>query len=113
MIELKFAPGDKPEIPAGVQRTFIIVTRNKDGKEFCFPAHYLNAFPLEYEEDCEDRGCPKDEEHGDGCPTTGWFYDESNFEYENCYHPISAEVLAWAAVPKAADVIASLQPVTV
>lgn len=109
---LKFVQGNTPEVKAGGMDTFIIVSRNKEGRDFCYPAYYLNAYPLNYEEDCADRGCPKDANHEDGCPTTGWFYDESNFEYDNCYHSIAAEVLAWAPLPKAADVLASLQPQT-
>lgn len=98
---LTFYPG-LPELKKGALGTFIIWTRNKDGREAVFPAYYLNAHPLNYEEDCAERGCPKGEEHEDGCPTTGWFYDESNFESDNCYHPISADVLAWAALPTVA-----------
>lgn len=112
MISLTFKTDPVPDVKAGNLGTFIIVTRNKEGRGSCFPAYYLNAYPLQYDEDCAERGCPKDEVHEDGCPTTGWFYDESNFEYDNCYHSISADVIAWASLPKAVDVLASLQPVT-
>lgn len=109
MIQLDFKTSGVPEVKEGGQGIFIIVTRNKDGKCFCYPAYYLNAMPLEYQDDCADRGCTHPENE-DGCPTTGWFYDESNFEYDNCFHPIDDEVLAWAPVPKAADVLAALPP---
>ena len=106
---LKFKLGNVPDdIHDGQLGTYIIMTRNKDGRENVFPAYYLNAHPLEYQDTCEERGCPKDENHDDGCPTTGWFYDESNFEYDNCYHSISAEVIAWAALPSVAEVKSSI-----
>jgi hypothetical protein len=112
MIEVKFTLGNVPPTPAGDMDTYIIMTRNKDNREAVFPAYYLNAYPLNYDEPCEDRGCPKDAEHEDGCPTTGWFYDESNFEYDNCYHSISAEVIAWAHLPSLEAVKGSLQLAT-
>jgi hypothetical protein len=99
---LLFRDGSEiPDVRKGSYETFIVVTENADGKHFCFPADYLNAFPLEYSE-CQ---CKGEEEHGEGCPTTGWFYNNSNYEYEDCFHPISARLLRWAPIPKAAEVL--------
>lgn len=106
---LKFIVGNVPEIKSGDMDTFIIMTRSKEGRQAVFPAYYLNAYPLNYDDPCDERGCPKDAEHEDGCPTTGWFYDESNFEYDNCYHSISAEVIAFASLPTVEDVKSSIE----
>lgn len=98
---------DIPSVKVGSLGTFLILTQNKDGKRHVIPAYYLNACRLEYEEPCDKHGC--NGEHDDnGCPTTGWFYDESNFEYDNCYHPIRAEVLAHAPLPSVQSVEAML-----
>lgn len=105
MIALEFKTEGTPEIAHGAMKGFVVMTRNKEGREAVFYAYYLNAHALEYDDGCDEkRGCPKDAEHSDGCPTTGWFYDESNFDYENCYHPLNADVVAWAALPIVADV---------
>jgi len=95
-----------PDTAPGTMVTCIILTKAATGRDWTMPAYYLNAYPLEYE-DCV---CNSHEDHGenDGCPTTGWFYDESNFDYENCYHPVTGTVVAWAKIPSAEDVIASL-----
>lgn len=104
-MELKFTPAATlPEVAAGDNKIFIILTEHENGKRFVLPAYYLNRFPLEYE-DCK---CDTDKDHDDGCPTTGWFYDESNFEYEHCYWKVTGTVLAWAPLPTAADVQAAL-----
>lgn len=108
VVSLNFVTGSVPEVRKANMEFFVILTKNEDGNWHCFTAYYLNAYPLNYEESCEERGCQKDESHEDGCPTTGWFYDESNFEYEHCYNKISGEVLAYAPLPSAEDVKASL-----
>lgn len=110
MIGLAFKMEGVPEVKSGSMKGFVVLTRHKDSRETVFYAYYLNALPLEYEDGCDEkRGCQKDDEHPDGCPTTGWFYDESNFEYENCYHPITAtEVIAWAALPTVDEVKAAI-----
>jgi hypothetical protein len=86
-----------PDIAAGSMRCFIaLMVSRHSGKDCILPLYYLNGYPLEYEEcQCGDNA----DAHDDGCPTTGWFYDESNFDYENCYHPIAGEVVAWAELP--------------
>jgi len=103
-VGLVFTQDGAPEVPKGSHRTFIIMARHREGKEYVTPAYYLNAFPLEYD-DCI---CGSEDDHEDGCPTTGWFYDESNFEYQNCYWAIEGKVLAWAPIPSAEDVKAIL-----
>lgn len=35
------------------------------------------------------------------------FHDESNFEYDNCYHAVIGTVLLWAPIPKAAEILAA------
>lgn len=108
-IEIEFVTEAVPPVKPGHMELFIVAGVSKEGRKTCYPAYYLNAYPLEYQDDCEERGCPKDQNHDDGCPTTGWFYDESNFEYDNCYHPINGDVIAWATWPDRNVVHAALQ----
>lgn len=96
-VALQFVLGAEPPVESGGLKCFLVHTRGEEGREAVIPAYYLNAFPLEYEE-CI---CKADTDHEDGCPTTGWFYDQSNFEYDNCYHKLSVEVISWALIPKA------------
>ena len=100
-LDIYFIKGSEPLCMEGDMRCLLAVVRGKDGRVRTIPAYYLNRYPLEYQDPCDERGCPKDENHEDGCPTTGWFYDESNFEYDHCYHPLGGEVIAWAALPSA------------
>lgn len=64
-----------------------------------YAAYYLNNYLLDRDGGC-DKCSDSSVDHSDGCPTTGWFYDESNFDYDNCYHPINSEVLEWAVIPQ-------------
>lgn len=107
-IALDFHTGDEtPDVKRGSYAGFIVVTENDNGKHFAFAGYYLNAYPLDYGDSCpKGDGCQGDG-CDDGCPTTGWFYDESNFEYENCYYPISTKVVRWAPIPKADAILAS------
>ena len=93
---LEFQTGT-PDIAKGSMRRFIaLIVSKHSGKDYVSPLYYLNGYPLEYEE-CI---CGADSDaHDDGCPTTGWFYDESNFDYENCYHPVPGDVVSWAELP--------------
>jgi hypothetical protein len=93
-----------PIVKDGSLRSFIVMTRGKT-KEHVFAAYYLNRYPLEYDPDCV---CKNEDDHEDGCPTTGWFYDNSNFEYDNCYHALEGEVIAWAELPTPGTVKAAL-----
>lgn len=92
-----------PIVATGNCRIFLALMVGKHtGKDIVLPLYYLNAMPLEMDE------CKCSEEHDEGCPTTGWFYDESNFEYEHCYYRAEGEVVAWAELPSGADVRALL-----
>lgn len=93
---LEFQTGT-PGIAKGSMRRFIaLIVSKHSGKDYVSPLYYLNGYPLEYEE-CI---CGADSDaHDDGCPTTGWFYDESNFDYESCYHPVPGDVVSWAELP--------------
>lgn len=66
----------------------------KDSKR-AIPAYYLNEYPLE-------------DECGGENNKTGWFYDESNFEWDDCYYPIEGDVIAYAPMPSAEAVHAAL-----
>lgn len=96
-----------PDVPAGRMRAMIVASRSShDGQISTFCGYYLNGYLLDYQgEKCsqcpgqdKDGCCPKDL-LGE-CPTTGWFYDESNFEYDNCYHRIEGAILAFAEIPQ-------------
>lgn len=99
--EIEFKDGI-PDVHSGQKVQVLIATKSKhDGQIRTFAAYYLNEYPLEYEDGCKLCQSGDDShENLDGCPTTGWFYDESNFEYDNCYHPIYGDVLKWASIPK-------------
>lgn len=109
-VTLDFHAADTtPDVPRGQMKACIIMMRSRHtGKNFTMPAYYLNAYPLEFEDGCGDEKC--EDEHDDGCPVSGWFYDNANFEYENCYYRIEGECLAWALIPGAATVEAALHP---
>lgn len=104
MTTLIFRDGT-PDIKLGTMEDYIVVTENEKGGKYAYAAYYLNAYPLERDE-CTCR----EGEHDDGCPATGWFHDNSNWEYDNCYFEISAKVLCWAPIPSAADIVASRSP---
>jgi hypothetical protein len=97
-----------PEVTEGKLRTFIVSVRNKEGRVHTFCAHYLNQYPLYSEDGCGE--CPDDDSHADGCPETGWYYDESNFEYDHCYWRVRGEVIEWAAMPCHPDAKKELNP---
>lgn len=106
-VTLTFVSGRLPEVLPGNMKLVIAAGISPEGTKTCFPAYYLNAYPLEYTDSCEERGCTHPETE-DGCPTTGWFYEESNFEYETCYHPVRGEVIAWAVWPDRESVHAAI-----
>ena len=75
-ITLDFQDGDKPDVKPGHTGYFFVRCRSSyDGKIRVFGAHYLNAFPLHYEDGCSKCGDLAEDEcpavNGDGCPTTG------------------------------------------
>lgn len=101
-----FRPGVAPEIPRGTERSFIVaVRRARNGKTYSFPAIYLNAYPLLYESgDCpKGNGCAGDG-CDDGCPTTGWYSESSDGDYDSNYTRLHLdagdEFLAWSAIPQ-------------
>jgi hypothetical protein len=100
-VALEFKAGSEvPDVARGNMEACIIMMRSRHtGKNFTMPAYYLNSYPLEFEDGCGDPNC--EDMHDDGCPVTGWFYDNANFEYENCYYRIEGECLAWALIPDA------------
>ncbi len=102
MSELKWMSGTAtPKIAdASCEYFAVAVRRGHSGKTYTFTAVYLNKYGLEYE-DCK---CSCEEEHGDGCPTTGWFTVESSNQYDGGLytHLLSKgdELVAWAAIPE-------------
>ena len=101
-VGLLFQTGTPP-VMRGSMGCFICLSTGKTtGMDGVKPLYYLNEYPLEYDE------CKCSKEHDDGCPTTGWFYDESNFDYENCYYQAAGEIVAWAELPSPVHVRAAL-----
>lgn len=105
---LQFHPGEQtPPVDKGRMRCFIVVLKGEStGRLSTTPLYYLRDYPLNFEEGCGAEDC--EDTHEDGCPVTGWFYDESNFDCENCYYHASGEVLAWSELPSPDDALAAL-----
>lgn len=99
---LTFVADGVPPVKPGNLGVFLVTTRSPKGALYTSPAYYLNAYPLDYPDGCGECALREkcEAEDGDGCPTTGWFQDNSNFDYENCYYKISDEILEWAAIPQ-------------
>lgn len=95
-----------PDVPQGRMRQFIIAVRGSPpGTMLTMPAWFLNQVPLPYGGTCPQ--CPHSEPKDtcskgrtDQCPTTGWFYNESNFEARNCFYLIDGTILAFAEFPQ-------------
>ena len=104
-VVLHFHHATTPPVKPGSMQSFIVLTE-REGRKASFAAHYLNQYPLEYEDGCEAPECAEGK-HEDGCPTTGWFYDESNFDYDHCYFRLDGTVLAWAPIPEPDEIIAT------
>lgn len=100
-----FYKGDTPPVERGYMKSFIVTVRRKPhpGRSrdvWTFAAYYLNQYGLRYEDGCGAEDC--EEKHDGECPTTGWFEDNANPEYENCFYKILAEgdeVIEWAEIP--------------
>lgn len=104
-VAIDFVSGETlPDVKPGNMRAVLVVTRSEEGKSFCYAGYYLNRYPLEYED------LPDDAETDDYgmVLTTGWFHDESNWEYDNCYHAINRPIVAWASLPSADSVLAAI-----
>lgn len=94
---LDFQPAaTPPEIDAGTMLSLLVLAED-GGERYVLPAYYLNAAPL-LREQCV---CVDGETHDPaaGCPTSGWYYDQSNPEFEHCLYPIEGAVLAWTPLP--------------
>lgn len=104
-VMLDFQTCAEPEVKTGNLKTFVVLVRRASGGTQVLPAYYLNAYPLEFDE-CV---CTDNEGHDDGCPTTGWYYDESNLDYQHCYFELEGAVVAWAKFPDSDAVEASLK----
>lgn len=104
-VVLHFHHATTPPVKPGSKQSFIVLTE-REGRKASFAAHYLNQYPLEYEDGCEAPECAEGK-HEDGCPTTGWFYDESNFDYDHCYFRLDGTVLAWAPIPRPVEIFAA------
>lgn len=88
-----YSDGSTPGIPLGTERNFIVaIRRARNGKIYSFPALYLNAFPLDFEDSEEWEK-----------PTTGWFSAEANDDgdgsrYSQLHFDPGDEFLAWCAL---------------
>lgn len=98
--------GTVPDIPEGSHQEVLVVAKaKKDGAFYVYGAEYLNEFPLLYPDDHECN-CPEGlHDRTDGCcPTTGWFEDAPNDDYDRLYTKLSLEsdyriIVAWAYMP--------------
>lgn len=98
---------DAPTVSKGNERLFVVaVRRARTGKVHTFPANYLNAYPLHFDEPCkecpgEGKGCGM--EDGDGCPRTGWYTCSEGGEYDYTYSRLlldpGDEHVGWCEFP--------------
>lgn len=91
-----------PEVGRGDMGCFILLIKRGE-RHTALPAWYLNRHPLDYED------CICGEDHEDGCPTTGWFHDSSNFDYEHCYQSVEGEIVAWSPIPTVDEALANMR----
>lgn len=106
-VTLNFTEGNKPEAEPGTARYYFVRTRSRhDGKVRTHGAYYLSKYGLVYEYgSCP--GCPDPEggpkclgaETGE-CPTTGWFDEVTDPEFDSVYEPLSGEVIAFTLPPE-------------
>tara|TARA_R110000868_G_scaffold304136_1_gene564635 strand:+ start:158 stop:493 length:336 start_codon:yes stop_codon:yes gene_type:complete len=110
MTKLNFQTGTPVVKPGGMRGFIVLVRRNdKHQREWVGSAWYLQDYPLETESLCNSEDCKAGKHEDDGCPFTGWYNDESNFDYQNCYWKINDTVVAWAEYPKKEDIIAEIK----
>lgn len=99
------SPAVLPEIKKGEERSFVVaVRRAHSGKVYSFPAVYLNAYPLQFNDECpkgpgcDGTGCD------DGCPTTGWYSITGDGDDGNTYSVLhfdkGDEFLGWRELPQ-------------
>lgn len=95
-VALTFTSADTlPDVQPGNMKAIIILNENEEGRRFCFAGYYLNKYTLDFDDDGESN-------------VSGWFYDESNFEYEHCYWRVSGKIIAWSPMPTAQSVTEAL-----
>ena len=86
MTELNFKDGHTPIVQKGNMKLFIVLAETVDGihsgHKAVFPAFYLNKFPLEHYEGCDCQYCSDEDYSGDGMPSTGWYSENSDFDFE-------------------------------
>lgn len=102
-IPLEFADGDTPTNVNGIAYFFVACRSRHDGKVRVFGAYYLSDEPLHYEDGCAE--CPSNEDecpahHGFGCPTTGWFTETYDAEYDRSWERVDGTVLGFAKQPQ-------------
>lgn len=87
-----------PELPAvavGSNGKFLIL-HETNGYRMLSSAFYLNEYPVTMEYGCGHAACR--DTHGAGCPVTGWYGLDSNFDFEEGRRPILGTVISWAEI---------------
>ena len=93
-----------PDVQKGAVKTFLVSFLNiKTNKRYVTTADYLNWYPLDM--DTDDCICEREEDHNDGCPSTGWFDSVPSAEYDRFYTPMNLQshdvkMEAWSNFPK-------------
>lgn len=82
-----------PDVPSGSKEKFVVVIDGKRGGSHAL-AYFLKDYPVTMEYGCDSEGCK--ETHGRGCPVTGWYSVDSDFDAEDGKIPLLRRVLAWA-----------------
>lgn len=106
-LDIEFTNGATPDTPPGSEKYFLVACRSRhDGKVRVFGAYRLNGALLHYEDGCAS--CPEDADqcpmsHGDGCPTTGWFKEIYDADYDRSWERLRGDVIAYAPQPKWPD----------
>ncbi len=106
-VPAEFRDGDPEGLANGEQKYCLAAMRSRDdGKIYTFAAYFLNNVELHYEEGCEE--CPEDENEcamaqGCGCPTTGWFNEVFDTDYDRSWERVRGTVIAHAEIPAYPD----------
>lgn len=90
-----------PDVPKGHARTFIVAVRRPDGNVYVFPACYLNALPVEHDDN--DRMVETEDDPFDFA--TGWHSERDHSYGETAYFPMLDEgsgdqLVGWQPLPK-------------
>lgn len=107
------AADETPPVPKGGHRSFVIaVRRGHDGKTYTFPAVYLNAMPLEFDDDERPIEAESD---ADGLTlVSGWRTEMEHHSFDTAYYPLDldhgkdvlvgwTELPQWQVVPRVED----------